>query len=144
MLASRLTLACAFALTAISATAEQSGAEQSGAIGLELNAATQEDTGCRLSFLVQNELEADIKQLALEAVLFDAQGQVSQLTLLDFAALPKARPRVRQFIIANTQCSAISRLLINGASACTGEGLTPASCEQALKPSSRTTIEVIG
>lgn len=139
MLASRITLTCALALSAA-----QAFADQVGEIGLELNAATQEDAGCRLSFLVQNGLETDIEKFAVEAVLFDAQGQVSQLTLLDFAALPKARPRVRQFIIANTECSAISRLLINGASACAGPNLTPASCEKALKPSSRTNIEVIG
>ena len=139
MLASKITLACAFALTASLALAEQSTT-----ISLELNAATQEETGCRLSFLVQNGLDADIENLAVEAVLFDAEGQVSQLTLLDFAALPRARPRVRQFIIASTKCSAISRLLINGASVCDGANLTPASCEKALKPSSRTKIEVIG
>ncbi len=139
MLASRLTLACAIALTGSAAFADVSGD-----VSLELNAATQEEAGCRLSFLVQNRQDTDIEKLAVEAVLFDAKGQVSQLTLLDFAALPKARPRVRQFIIAGAQCDAISRVLINGAAACDGEGHTPASCEKALAPSSRTAIEVIG
>lgn len=134
----KLAVTAALTLAALPVSAEDQ------ALSIELNAAAQEDAGCRLSFLAENTMGQDIAQLAIEAVLFDTAGQVSQLTLFDLGALPNGRPRVRQFIVPKAQCDGLSRLLVNGLSACEGTGLSPAKCTEALKLKTRTKIEVIG
>ena len=83
--------------------------------------------------------------MVYEVVLFDGAGAVSQLTLLDFEDLPASRPRVRQFAFPGKACSDISRILINGAETCTGEGLGDGACTDTLDLKSRVeTTELIG
>ena len=76
--------------------------------------------------------------------MFDRAGQVNVITLFDFGELPAALPRVRQFVVPQVTCEGLSRLLINGASTCTGTGLPNAACTKGLSISTRTAIEVIG
>ncbi|MFV0491688.1 MAG: hypothetical protein ACK5M4_07705 [Pseudorhodobacter sp.] len=114
------------------------------ALTIEVNAAQSVENGCNLSFLVENSLDSDIAGAVFETVIFNAEGQVARMTLFDFGALPAGRPRVRQFVLGGQGCDAIGRILFNGAQSCTGEGLTPAACEAALKLQSRTNIEVAG
>jgi len=111
---------------------------------IELNAAESLESGCKLSFLALNGHPSDIAQAVFEAVIFDAAGQVDRLTLLDFADLPTARPRVRQFMIPNLQCSSIGQILFNGASTCQSTDLKPGACGNGLMLDSKTDIEVAG
>ncbi|KJZ19319.1 hypothetical protein [Loktanella sp. S4079] len=124
------------------AAAEEVANEQK--ISVELNTAQTTDTACRLSFLIQNDHAADIDRAAYEAVLFNAEGGVQQLTLLDFGALPAGRARVRQFEFAGMACSGLSSILINGASTCEAEGLGADVCATTLELSSRTEIGLLG
>ncbi|MEM9430899.1 MAG: hypothetical protein AAGA32_15575 [Pseudomonadota bacterium] len=123
-----------------SAAAEESG----GKLSLELNAVQSSQSGCTLTFLIENGLAAPIEALVFETVLFDAEGTVDRLTLFDFGAVPVARPRVRQFVVRDLACDALGRVLINGAETCTAPPLAPATCETDLGVSSRTGIEIIG
>lgn len=111
-------------------------------LSIELNAAQQQEQGCKLSFVVTNAHPEDIAKAVFETVIFDAQGQVSRLTLFDFGALPSARPRVRQFVMPGTACEGIGQVLFNGADTC--EGATDGACTTGLKLSTRTDIEVTG
>ncbi|SEK38547.1 hypothetical protein SAMN05421666_1623 [Roseovarius nanhaiticus] len=111
---------------------------------IELNAAESLAEGCKLSFLAFNGHPADIDDVTFEAVLFDAAGQVDQLTLLGFGALPAARPRVRQFVIPGMACDAIGQVLFNGTSVCASASLAPGACTNDLELSSKTDIEVTG
>lgn len=111
-------------------------------VAIELNAAQQMDQGCKLSFLVTNTHAADIDKAVYETVIFDANGQVSRLTLFDFGSLPSSRPRVRQFVIPGTACDAIGQVLFNGAQTC--DGATAGACAKDLTLSTRTGIEVTG
>lgn len=114
-------------------------------LGVTLNTvATTEAGGCRLTFVVRNELDADIDKLVAEAVLFDAEGRVAVMTLFDFGSLPAARPRVRQFDMTGQSCEALGEVLINGIGTCEGEGLDPATCLDGLRLSTDTEIEVTG
>ncbi|WP_417248153.1 hypothetical protein [Celeribacter sp.] len=110
-------------------------------LAVELNAAESVEAGCRLSFHTTNSFDADLESLILEAVLFDANGQVDQMTMLDFGAIPANRSRVRQFVLGGEDCAGLGALLINGAATCDGEGLTVASCDKAMQFTSRTEIE---
>ena len=114
------------------------------ALGLELNTVNEEEGACRLTFLAENALGADLDALVLEAVLFTAGGSVDRLTLFDFGALPAGRPRVRQFDVNGLSCDALGQVLVNGATECAGAGLAPGACIDALRISSRTGVEVAG
>lgn len=111
-------------------------------LSIELNAAQQQEQGCKLSFVLTNGHPDDISKAVFETVIFDAQGQVSRLTLFDFGTLPAGRPRVRQFVVPGTACEAIGRVLFNGADTC--ESTVSGACTKGLTLSSRTDIEVTG
>ena len=125
---------CALFLSAAPALA------QGPALMLDLNRVDQVDGACRLTFVAQNDLGADLAALSVETVLIDTTGRVDRLTLFDFGALPDGVPRVRQFDIPGLACEALARVLINGVAQCSaGE-----ACAGALGLTSRTDVEVIG
>ena len=93
--------------------------------------------------MVTNGHDGDVEKAVYETVLFDAAGQVSRLTLLDFQDLPAGRLRVRQFQFPQA-CSDISRVLINGAETCGAPGLADGVCTRGLTLVSRTGMELLG
>lgn len=111
-------------------------------LSIELNTAQTADNTCTLTFVVVNGHATAIDKLVYETVLFDSAGQVNRLTLFDFATLPPALPRVRQFALAGTQCNSLGRVLFNGLNTCTASDT--AACAGPLTASSRTGIEVLG
>ena len=113
---------------------------QTDPVHLELNALHPRDGACQMVFVAQNDSGADLERLVLEAVLFDPDGRVAALTLLDMQDLPAGRMRVRSFEIAGLACDQVSRLLINGVSACEPEG---PGCAQPLALESRVPVEVL-
>lgn len=104
---------------------------------LDLNAAEDSGGACRLTFVAQNRLGADLEAAVFEAVFFTAEGVVDRLTLLDFQALPQGRERVRQFDLPAATCAGFGRVLINAAQDCRGAGLDKAACMAGLAVSSR-------
>ncbi|WP_052249151.1 hypothetical protein [Leisingera sp. ANG-Vp] len=123
------------AVLAAANSAAAGGAAKPG-VSIELSAAEPAGEACKLSFVVQNAHAADIGKAVYETVLFDARGQVARLTLLDFQDLPAGRLRVRQFQFPQA-CEGISRVLINGADTCAGEGLPEGACSRGLTLSSK-------
>lgn len=115
-----------------------------GTLRIELNAAQDVEGACRISFVAENRLGADIARAVFEAVLFDSDGVVERLTLFDFRDLPRGRPRVRQFQIDGQACASIGRILINGAQTCDGADLADGACTERLDLTSRTAIDLIG
>lgn len=113
-------------------------------VSIELSAAELVGDACRLSFVVLNGHDQDIDNSVYETVLFNTAGQVAKLTLLDFQDLPAGRLRVRQFQFAGLACSDISRVLINGADTCEGDGLPDGACDKGLTLRSLTNMELIG
>ncbi|TPI12399.1 hypothetical protein [Mesorhizobium sp. B4-1-1] len=110
------------------------------ALNLELNAAQPSDKGCRLTFVVNNALGADLSKAAFEIALFNEAGAVDRLTVLDFKDLPAGKTKVTRFDLAGADCGKLSRVLINGATQCAGNGFEPAACMRGLKTSTRTAI----
>lgn len=136
-------LACILSLALAPAVfAQETDAAQR--MSIELNTAQTVENSCKLTFLITNGHAQTVDQAVYESVLFDSNGQVSVITLFDFGSLPPALPRVRQFVIPQLPCEGLSRVLINGASTCTGEGLPEAACTKGLTVSTRAPIEVIG
>ncbi|WP_083099265.1 hypothetical protein [Pseudophaeobacter leonis] len=137
--------ACVLSGGAGGAWAETTAKTEDHASGISIELSAAEDVGatCKLSFVVTNGHDGDIDQAVYETVLFDAAGQGSRLTLLDFQGLPARRLRVRQFQFPQA-CSDISRVLINGAETCGAPGLDDGACSQGLTLISRTGMELLG
>lgn len=131
-----LTSTLAMSLAIVPAWAEQSAP----VLILELNAAQASDKGCRLTFLVNNNLGADLTKAAFEIALFNEAGVVDRLTVLDFKDLPSGKTKVTRFDLAGTDCIKVSRVLINSATECAGTGLEPAACLRKLKTDTRTGV----
>ena len=119
-------------------TAPVTAQDGDAALKIELNGLEQVDKACRMTFVVENALAATITKAVFEVALFDAKGLVERLMVLDFRDLPKGRTRVRQFDAADTSCGVVSRILVNDATECAGEGLDPGACIAALRTSTTT------
>jgi len=129
---------------AIAASPARSETSAQAALSLDLNAIEQIGPACRLVFVATNATGKSIEEMTLETVLFDGGGKVTRFTLFDFKTLPKDKTRVRQFDLADTQCTAVSRILINGVSSCKGESLTGTECIDQLEVKSSTKTEIAG
>jgi hypothetical protein len=135
------TLTCAMALLPLAAwpTSAQQAAS-APEITLELNGAEPSDKGCRLTFVVNNSLGAELTKAAFEIALFNASGVVDRLTVLDFKELPAGKTKVTRFDLAGVDCAGISRILVNNATECAGEGVEPAACLRKLKTAAKAGI----
>lgn len=118
--------------------------ETDRSLRLELNTMTQTESACRLTFVVDNALGADLDALVLETVVFDAGGVVERLSLFDFQSVPEGRTRVRQFDLPGAECAALGRVLVNAAEDCSGAGLEAGACMEHLRLESRADLEVSG
>ena len=128
---------CAF--TTLPAKAQEA-AVPAPSLVLELNGAQPSDKGCRLTFVVTNNLGAELTKAAFEIALFNDAGVVDRLTVLDFNELPAGKTKVARFDLAGTDCTKISRVLINHATECTGVGIEPKACLSHLKPETKSAI----
>ncbi|NUB46178.1 hypothetical protein GEU84_017425 [Fertoebacter nigrum] len=119
-------------------------ASASAALVLDLNAVQDAGGACRLIFVAENRLGADLASAVFEAVFFTPDGGVERLTLLDFQDLPQNRRRVRQFDLPDTGCAALGQVLINAATSCEGAGLATGACMAGLTVSSRVAMGISG
>lgn len=131
-------LAATIFVAASPASAQEAAAEPQ--LSLELNAAQPSDRGCRLTFVVTNNLGAELTKAAFEVALFNDAGVVDRLTVLDFNELPVGKTKVARFDLAGADCTKISRVLVNNATECTGAGIDPKACLTQLKPTTRAEI----
>ena len=130
-------LAAAFIAAASPVSAQEAA---SPALLLELNATQPSDKGCRLTFVVTNNLGAELTKAAFEIALFNDAGVVDRLTVLDFNELPAGKTKVARFDLAGADCGKISRVLVNHATECLGTGIDPKACLSQLKPTTKSNI----
>jgi hypothetical protein len=135
-----LVLSAAVATLVSWGAAAQEAAKAASTLDLELNGAQPSDKGCRLTFVVNNGLGADLSKAAFEIALFNDAGVVDRLTVLDFNELPAGKTKVVRFDLANTDCTKISRVLVNSATECSGAGIEPNACMRRLKTDSKAGI----
>ena len=124
--------------------AADSAAPGKGSILLELNGATPaENNGCRLTVVTTNRLEQDLNRAAWQVAIFDAEGVVKSLPVLDFGAMVTGKTKVAMFELPDQQCTDIGRIVVNDVAACTtgdGQDLRDA-CLGGLATRSRTDID---
>ena len=133
-----LTSTLAMSLAMVPARAQEPA--PAPALTLELNGAQPSEKGCRLTFVVNNNLGADLSKAAFEIALFNEAGVVDRLTVLDFKDLLVGKTKVTRFDLAGTDCAKVSRVLINSATECAGTGFEPNACMRKLKTDTRTGI----
>lgn len=90
---------------------------------------------CQVLFVLHNALAGDIDRLMIETVLFDREGRVERLTMLDFQDMPQGRTRVRLFDLGGLDCDDLGGVLFNTVARCDGPGV--AACAAALDAASR-------
>jgi len=130
--------AVAFFLAAAPTAATETRPEAS--LSLELNDLSDSAVGCRATFIARNALPVRLDAIAFEVVLFDADGRVDRLLVLDFGSLAPDKTRVRQFELQDARCDGISRVLVNDA-VCRGVGVEPHICIERLETSTRAPVE---
>lgn len=107
------------------------------ALDLQLNKVADVNGACRTTFVADNGLGQDIDKLSLDVVVFDSKGEVAQRLLLDLGRMPKGRTRVVEFDLPNTNCSKLSRILLNKIQECTAGGKPVAGCSTHVDTSSK-------
>lgn len=135
-----LILSVAIGLSPLPASAAR--AQETGAhLALDLNALQPSQGGCRLTFVVANNLATPIDRAAFEMALFNKDGVVDRLSVLDFKGLPAGKTKVSRFDLNGVQCDAIGRILINDATACEGAGTTTDACIQKLRTTTTSGVQ---
>lgn len=116
---------------------------QDGQLSLQLNTSAQIDANtCRLTYVAFNGTQTPLAQMEYEFGTFDADGGVVGLLLLKFGELPPGKTRILQFGLPNTQCSNVSRIVVNKMAACVDAttGQSTDLCITALNASTRIPI----
>lgn len=118
-------------------------AQESQAFELDLNGATDtDDGGCRLTYVATNRSDLAFDRTAFQVGLFDADGAVTRLLVLEFGALVAGKTKILQFELAGSPCASISRIIVNDVAACTlADGSASEFCVSGLVATSRTAIQ---
>lgn len=125
-------------------TATTTSAQDSAEFSLELNNAADTTNGdCRLTFVASNRLGVALTDVAYEVAVFDANGIVSRILVLELGALTEGKTKVLQFDLAGQQCGNTSRMIVNAVAACTQEDGTISAdlCLSGLAAASRGAIQ---
>lgn len=128
----------------LSSALAQTAEDDLGSFNLELNnAATTTDDGCRLTYVASNRSDLAFDRTAFQVGIFDADGIVTRLLLLEFGTLVAGKTKILQFDLAGQPCGSISRIVVNDTAACTlsdGGGESD-FCATRLEAASRTAIQ---
>ena len=119
-------------------------AQDAAEFSLELNNAAETSAGgCRLTYVATNKTGSELSQTAYEVAVFNGEGVVSRILVLEFGALTDGKTKVVQFDLADQGCADISRIVVNDVAACTladGSGQGD-FCISGLVTASRATIQ---
>ncbi|WP_420857745.1 hypothetical protein [Marivivens marinus] len=133
-----LAIAGFFALGATTAFAQDESS-----FDLQLNAAADTTAGsCRLTYVATNQSDQAFDRTAYEVGIFNAEGAVTRLLVLEFGSLVAGKTKILQFDLAESSCASISRIVVNDVAACTlSDGTESEFCLSNLVASSRTAIQ---
>lgn len=142
--------AMACAVLPLGAGAQEAAPDRTAANGavdgiqLELNAAASTEAGgCRLTMVTTNRLPQGLARAAWQVAVFDAQGVVQGLPVLDFGALSSGKTKVAVFDLPGRGCDRIGRIVVNDVAECRAEDGTDlrGACLAGLATQTRTSID---
>ncbi|WP_342077299.1 hypothetical protein [Yoonia sp. SS1-5] len=116
---------------------------QTPRFSLELNnAADTEQGGCRLTYVAANQTGLAIEAISYQVAVFDADGGVTDLLVLEFGNLIAGKTKVVQFDLAGRGCADISRITVNEVAECAlADGGVGDFCLTGLETASRGAIQ---
>lgn len=129
---------------AAQATADANPAAPVEAMQIELNAAAASEAGgCRLTMVTTNRLAHGLDRGAWQVAIFDAQGVVRGLPILDFGAIAQGKTKVALFELPGLACDAIGRIVVNDVAECRADDGSDqrGPCLDDLATQTRTDIE---
>lgn len=103
-------------------------------VRIELNSLESTDTGCRVSFLIENKNPRALEALRAELAVFNRGGAVQRRMLVDLGPVRQAKTIVKSFV-TEQRCDDIGSMLVNDVSVCTP--LERDACLDALDLTSR-------
>jgi len=119
-------------------------AQDSAEFSLELNNAADTSAGnCRLTFVAANRLGQAMSDVAYEVAVFDGNGIVSRILVIELGSLTDGKTKILQFDLAGQPCGNTSRIVVNAVAACTAADGTVAGdlCLSGLVAASRGAIQ---
>lgn len=125
-------------------TAETQADAGAGMLRMELNRATDNETGgCGLVMMTTNRTDKAIKRAAWQVAIFDQDGVVKALPVLDFGGLTVGKNKIGVFQVSDGSCETISRIIINDVAECTADDGSDLrdTCLQSLETQTRSDIE---
>lgn len=128
---------------ALALVAAPVASQDASAFEIDLNGAEDTaDGGCRLTYVATNRSDKAFDRTAFQVGLFDTDGAVTRLLVLEFGALVAGKTRILQFDLAGKSCASIARIVVNDVAACTLAGGGESDfCLSGLVASSRTAIQ---
>ncbi|MCQ0969166.1 hypothetical protein MLD63_01785 (plasmid) [Paracoccus sp. TK19116] len=120
--------------------------QDAGRIVLELNGATDTDAGaCRMTFVATNDSGEAFERTAWQVGVFDGEGIVRSILVLEFGALSDGKTKIVLFDLPGSGCADISRVVVNDVAQCQPEGAAETeladTCLDALSTRSRTELD---
>jgi hypothetical protein len=103
-------------------------------VRVELNALEAADTGCRVSFVIENKTPRPLDTLRTELAIFNKAGVLQRRMLVDLGPLRQAKTIVKSFV-TEQRCDDIGSMLVNDVTVCTP--LDREACLDALELNSR-------
>lgn len=142
MLDNRHLLGAAFVAASALVGTAFGAAAQTGNVELELNTAQDISGGCRLTYVATNATPVGLEKVSYEVAVFNLEGIVTRLLVLEFGWLPSGKTRVVQFDLPDQACASISRISVNGAVECaSGQGEQTVCRDNALLSTRVRTIQ---
>jgi len=117
--------------------------EEAG-IAIELNKLEEVDGACRAFLVIENGMGAGFETLALDLVVFDANGVIAERLAVDLAPLAAGKTSVKAFDIAGLACADAGRFLMNGVLDCRSAGGAEDACAAPVSPRGRGDLELVG
>ena len=111
-------------LTAFALVNTASADDLSG-VTIERDKLEQVEGACRAVLVIENGIGADFEALALDLVVFDADGVIAERLAVDLAPLAAGKASVKAFDIAGLDCADAGRFLMNGVLGCRSLGDAP-------------------
>lgn len=134
----------AFVSLLLTLTVSAAFAQNAPRFTLELNNAADTDQGgCRLTYVAVNQSGQALAQTAYQVGVFDSEGIVRRILVLEFGALLDGKTKIVLFDLADQSCSEISRIIVNDVAECTlaADGSPADFCLTGLATNSRTVIQ---
>lgn len=96
---------------------------QDHALVLELNNAQDiEGDICELTILTENATGTALERAAWQFAIFDADGRVRALPVIDFGALPEGKTKLVAIGMPGRSCTQVSRIVVNDVAECLIDG----------------------